>query len=427
MSTNQSTPLQGMGTLLHSRRLETAAVAATSLAGGLVEALFLVVVSRLAFAITDDASTVEFVGGVSVSLGWAAAGSLLLVLLRALLTVVTTWQTARLSSAVIADLRTQLASAYLRADWQAQHGQRSGRLQELLTTFTQQGASLVNSVLLATSAGFSLLALLITAVVLDPLASLAVIAAVLALASVLRPMRKAVRRQARVTAGTGMEFATSLSEISQLGMEMHVFNVQGATEQRVNDLIAVNAAASRRLTFLRGLVPAIYTGLAYLAIVGGIWAVASFDSLAIESIGAVILVMLRSLSYGQILQTSSVSIQSALPFLDSLHEELDRFEAARLVDHGEAVDHVGTLSFVDVGFEYSLGVPVLRDLNLEIPPREIVGIVGPSGSGKSTLVQLLLGLRSPTSAQSWRRAANVDELSESEWAARSPSCPSRRT
>ena len=97
---------------------------------------------------------------------------------------------------MIADLRTQLASAYLRASWSAQHGQRSGRLQELLTTFTQQGASLVNSVLLATSAGFSLLALLITAVVLDPFAALVVIVAVVVLASVLRPLREAVRRQA---------------------------------------------------------------------------------------------------------------------------------------------------------------------------------------------------------------------------------------
>jgi ABC-type multidrug transport system fused ATPase/permease subunit len=396
--------------------LETAAVAVTSLAGGLLEALFLVVVSRLAFAITDDTTTVELVGGVSSSLAWAAAGALLLVLFRAVLAVASTWQTARLSTSVIADLRTQIASAYLRASWSTQHGQRSGRLQELLTTFTQQGAILVNGVLLATSAGFSLLALLITAVLLDPLASLVVIAAVLVLASVLRPMRKAVRRQARATASTGMEFATSLSEISQLGMEMHVFNVQRQTEQRVNDLIELNAAASRRLSYLRGLVPSIYTGLAYSAIVGGIWAVASFDSLAIESIGAVILVMLRSLSYGQVLQTSSASIQSTLPFLDSLNEEVDRLEAARLVDHGDRVHRVGRLSLRDVGFEYSPGVPVLRGLSIEIQPCEIVGIVGPSGSGKSTLVQLLLGLRSPTDGVVLAEGRNVDQLSKSEWA-----------
>lgn len=391
-------------------------MALTALAGGLVEALFLVVVSRLAFATTEDATSVDFFGGASTSLGWAAAAAVLLVVLRATLTVATTWQASRLGTSVIADLRTNLASAYLHASWSAQHGQRPGRLQELLTTFTQQGAGLVNSVLLATSAGFSLLALLVTALVLDPVASLVVILTVLVLASVLRPIRNAVRRQATVAAGSGMEFATSLNEVSQLGMEMHVFNVQRQTEQRVDALIADNAAAARRLTFLRGLVPAIYTGLAYLAIVGGIWAVTSVDSLAIDSIGAVILVMLRSLSYGQILQTSSATIQSALPFLDAMKDELDRFETERLVDQGHSVDRVGTLRLVDVGFEYVPGVPVLRSLNLEIRPREIVGIVGPSGSGKSTLVQLLLGLRSPTTGTVLAEGRNVDQFSKSEWA-----------
>ena len=79
------------------------------------------------------------------------------------------------------------------------------------------------------TAGFSLVALLLSAVLIDPVASVAVIVVVAVLASVLRPLRAAVRRQAKATSATGMEFATSLSEISQLGMEMHVFNVQPQT------------------------------------------------------------------------------------------------------------------------------------------------------------------------------------------------------
>ena len=51
----------------------------------------------------------------------------------------------------------------------------------------------------------------------------------------------------------------------------------------------------------------------------------------------------------------------------------------------------GHIVFKDVSFAYDEGHPVLRNLNLEIRPNEVVAIVGASGSGKSTILNLLLG------------------------------------
>ena len=65
----------------------------------------------------------------------------------------------------------------------------------------------------------------------------------------------AIRRQARSTSSTGMQFATSLGEISQIGLEMHVFGVQQQTETKVRSLIRDHEATQRRLRFLQGLVP----------------------------------------------------------------------------------------------------------------------------------------------------------------------------
>jgi ATP-binding cassette subfamily B protein len=62
----------------------------------------------------------------------------------------------------------------------------------------------------------------------------------------------------------------------------------------------------------------------------------------------------------------------------------DRPGAVRLSGRAE-----GNISFRDVGFEYKSGIPVLEHINLDIPARHMVALVGPSGVGKSTLVSLI--------------------------------------
>ena len=193
-------------------------------------------------------------------------------------------------------------------------------------------------------AGGSLAAMLVSAVAVDPIAALVVIVAVVVLGSVLRPLRAAVKRQARQAATTGMGFATALSETSQLGMEMHVFNVQPQAGERIGGLIDDNETASRRLSFLRQLVPAIYTGMAYVALVGALAIVAALDTAEVTSVGAVMLIMLRSLSYGQAVQTSIATISASLPFLGALDDELDRYGRAAVVDHGQPIGEVGAPS-----------------------------------------------------------------------------------
>ena len=49
----------------------------------------------------------------------------------------------------------------------------------------------------------------------------------------------------------------------------------------------------------------------------------------------------------------------------------------------------GNISLKSVNFEYSSDIPILEDINLEIPAHQVVALVGPTGVGKSTLVSLI--------------------------------------
>jgi len=73
------------------------------------------------------------------------------------------------------------------------------------------------------------------------------------------------------------------------------------------------------------------------------------------------------------------------------------------------------LSLRDYSLRRADGTPVLRDVNLELPRGQILGIVGESGSGKSQLLLSLLGLAMPgSSAGGSARFDNVELAGASE-------------
>lgn len=90
---------------------------------------------------------------------------------------------------------------------------------------------------------------------------------------------------------------------------------------------------------------------------------------------------------------ASVSARRIMSVLELPRERLDHPERAqRLVREGVPL----TLSLQGLEFSYQGRAPVLKQLDLQVQPHEMIAIVGPSGSGKTTLFRLLLGLLHPT-------------------------------
>lgn len=83
------------------------------------------------------------------------------------------------------------------------------------------------------------------------------------------------------------------------------------------------------------------------------------------------------------LQSGVVSARRSLALLDELPEVPERPDACPLARAR------GHFHFDRLSFQYEAHRPILRDLNLDIPPGTRVGIQGRTGAGKTTLIGLL--------------------------------------
>jgi putative ABC transport system ATP-binding protein len=98
---------------------------------------------------------------------------------------------------------------------------------------------------------------------------------------------------------------------------------------------------------------------------------------------------------GKVMETYFDLLAAAdkLGYLVDLPLERAEGEALPLLEQGIKID------LVDVSYTYESGHQALHGLNLGIYPRARMAIVGPEASGKSTLLEILYGLREPTSGR----------------------------
>ncbi len=387
---------RSFGLLLDGRRRTLALLGAVSFLGGAAEALFLLIVTRVAFDLATEEGDLAF--GPVDGIGAVTALAFGLVALRVALAVLAGRMSADLVSEAVASIRQDLADAYLQASWRVQQSSRSGRLQELLTTFVQGGADLLTSATSLVASLLSLVALLLGALVADPVATLAAGLVVVGLGALLRPIRAAIKRRAARASRAGMEFATSLSDTSSVMLESQVFHVQEPISRDVARRVERAADANRRLLFARALIQPAYVGAAYSALLVALVAVYLVDQAALASVATVMVVMLRSLSYGQAVQVSSAAVASNEPFVVELTDELHRLRESRPDRGVEPLARLDRLELRDVSFSYGDDA-ALEHITVSLEPGVAVGIVGPSGSGKSTLAQVILGLLTPSSGE----------------------------
>lgn len=206
----------------------------------------------------------------------------------------------------------------------------------------------------------------------------------------IREVNKKIREKISEMYGLLAERVSAVRLVRSFAKEEYEIN---QFREKVNDNYQLNIKNSKLNTSL-GSVAAIVSGLGTVIFlsVGGLMlkekqmTVGSF--VAFQSS----LIYL----YGPIVRLTQVNtiIQWVMVSINRIFEVLD--EPVLITDRDNAIDlekFIGHIEFNHVGFKYSLSEnDVLADIDLNIRPGTVVGIVGPSGSGKSTFLSLMVRL-----------------------------------
>jgi len=409
------TPIKAVDTVTKPFRARIAIFAACTFGVGLLEALFLVVITRAALAIANGSDIVGVTRNVELTITETALVGLIVLAVRFALYYVTARVQSGLTYRITAGYRKRLGASFLGASWQSQSQQPAGFLQQVVVQFPNQIAALVGSISNAISGGLALVALLAIALVIDTASTLLVFAALIVLALVLVPIARNIRRKSARSLHHQVEFANSVSEISNLSLEINTFGVADTVRMGLENLVDDEAAATRKVGLTGGLVSPIYMTLAYGAILLALIALQSVGADDINEVGAVMLIMMRSLGYGQQMQNGLTAIGQYTPYAERILSTATMFDGDQVAEGHLTTASVSRIEFNVVSFRYPGRDHGLTSASFTLNEGEAVGILGPSGAGKTTLVQLMLGLLPPSSGQVLIGGTPLGELERSSW------------
>jgi ATP-binding cassette, subfamily B, bacterial len=398
----------GLGAL----RLKIVAYSALSLVGGLSQAVLLVLISEVAVAEVQNKHTIHALGG-SFSTTSAIIVAVLALVLFSSTSICGVLLSTSVSAQALTTTRTRIVTGFFRSEWALQSTERLGHLQQLLTVNSIATGQAVQNVSGGLQALLVVSGLLAVAVTVDPAAAIGVIAIGIVLSLALRPLNMRSRRASRELSKVTRGMATQVTEFTRLSRDFRLFGVETQVMDRLRKLIQDTGHQYRRTQLLSNIGPILYQSFALGFVIAAVVLLASGGHTKFAQLGAILLLVLRSVSYGAIIQGSIQGLRQSQGMLEDVKGALDRFDEAR-VTPGELVPDTFGVDFDSVEYSYDGVTLALSGISMQIPEGKIIGVLGPSGSGKTTISQLLLGLREPTGGRATIGGEDAAAISKSD-------------
>ncbi len=397
-------------------------VALLSVLAGFAQAALLLVIVRGATALTADTEIISgSVGPFTASgltttqlIAWGFG------ILCALLVfeVATSLTQASLSTSASRTAQHRMLRRFAAADYEAQTERPRGETSQIVMAWPTQAGSIAASLGSGLSAALNFSALVIAAVVLSPIATGVGLIGLLVMIAALRPLLHLTRRLSDRRTREQRRLGALTAERLELGRELKAAGAESRADQLILDAIDRITHTNRRIRFVTRMSSVTYRLGAFALVLAMLTMINAVDSSNLAALTGALLMLLRSLSYGQAAQSSYQTLGEIIPTIDQLAREDERLAAAaEPTDSGVApIDfHVGAIELDRVEFGYTDDEPVLTGASLRIEPGEFIALVGPSGAGKSTLMQLLLRLRQPSAGSILIDGRPADEVPLDWW------------
>lgn len=386
--------------LLKGRRTAALAQTLTAFGEGLSEAATLVLIASLGLDFVENSGNpVVEVGPIGLGHSSASVWLVGLVLVRLLFALFSARLMTRAEVNISRNVRLSLLSSYVNSDSEARRELPRGTDQQALSVWPQQLGALCGSLLAAGSNMVIMAVMLMVAVITAPVASFLMALAVCLGIFLFLPIRRRIRRLSTEVLEAQSGLAKSLHEAGDLVAEAEIFGVKEHLRLRVTTFIDAEAHRRDKVTFSKAIISPLYTALVFLLVAVALVILFASRADNVARFGPVLLLIIRSVSYGQNIQRIGSIIASLRPLIERLRQVEGQLLNRRLLWGSEPLQRIESIRLHNVSYSYPESGRGVASISLSIGRGARIGLVGPSGGGKSTIVRLLLGELEPQAGQ----------------------------
>jgi ABC-type multidrug transport system fused ATPase/permease subunit len=342
------------------------------------------------------------------------AACVLSILAAAALEVYISWSRSKVMAHWELKRREAVIAEFLGADYPTQAGERLGTL-NTVAGYVTRGSGALGAIINGLEAAITIAMFVVAAMLLDFRAAAFLLLALLLLFFMLRPAMQKTKKYSKVASTMVIDYGREVTEVTRMARDIRVFDALDSSRVRMTKLSRQLARLRLRATFVNTVTTPVYQYLGMLLVVVSLGVAESLHGLDLAVVGAVILLLTRSMSFGNQLQNAYQTYLDSTPYVLKLEEIRGMYLEHATVDGTVALEAMHEFELRDVRYSYDGEVEALAGVSVSFNRGEIVGIVGPSGGGKSTLSQVILRLRMLTGGSIFVNRVPAEDYTLASW------------